>query len=245
MIRSEPFDARLIASRNLSPAVRELIFERQGGEPFLFAPGQWVNLLIPSPDGELKRAYSIAGAPALGSPRFAVAVTRVANGAGSRYLHDLPEGATLRAVGPQGLFTRAADDASPSLFVGTGTGVTPLLSMMEAAIAGSSRAPLWLLFGARREEDILYREELERWASGLSNVRYAVTLSQPHPGWSGLRGYVQAHVHALLAELRAEAAPLEPHVYICGLDRMVSVVRDLLRGELALPRKHVHAERYD
>ena len=245
MIRSEPFDARLVASRHLSPAVRELVFERQGGEPFLFAPGQWVNLLIPAPEGEIKRAYSIAGAPLPGSPRFAVAVTRVADGAGSRYLHELPAGATLRAVGPQGLFTRPAEDESPSLFVGTGTGVTPLRSMMEAAIAASSKAPLWLLFGARREEDILYREEFERWAMGLPNLRYEVTLSQPGPSWTGRRGYVQAHVPALLEELRAEIAPLEPHAYICGLERMVSVVRDLLRGELALPRKHVRTERYD
>jgi CDP-4-dehydro-6-deoxyglucose reductase, E3 len=46
-------------------------------------------------------------------------------------------------------------------------------------------------------------------------------------------------------ELRALGGGAEPHAYICGLDRMVSAVKDLLSNELALPRKHVHTERYD
>ncbi len=77
------------------------------------------------------------------------------------------------------------------------------------------------------------------------NVRYAITLSQGGPTWTGRRGYVQTHVPEFINALREEAAPIEPHAYVCGLDRMVSAVRDLLRGELALPRKHVHTERYD
>jgi hypothetical protein len=36
-----------------------------------------------------------------------------------------------------------------------------------------------------------------------------------------------------------------PHAYVCGLDRMVGSVRDLLRKELGLPRQQVHSERYD
>jgi ferredoxin-NADP reductase len=48
----------------------------------------------------------------------------------------------------------------------------------------------------------------------------------------------------MLAALTAEAgAP--PHVYICGLDRMVSTVKDLCRKELGVDRKRVHIERYD
>jgi NADPH-dependent ferric siderophore reductase len=49
----------------------------------------------------------------------------------------------------------------------------------------------------------------------------------------------------MLGALRAASGGVEPHAYICGLERMVSAVKDLLRGELGLPRKHVHTERYD
>jgi ferredoxin-NADP reductase len=245
MFRSEPFDATLVGARMLTPFVRELVLERAGGEAFGYLPGQWVNLVLPLPSGEVKRAYSVASAPAAGSPRFELAVTKVSGGAGSEYLHDLALGATLRAIGPQGLFTRTPAEDSPALFVATGTGVTPLRAMLQASIAASPKAPLWLLFGARVEADVLYRDEFEGWARELPGFRYEITLSQPGPAWSGRKGYVQLHVPELLAALREGAAPSAPHLYVCGLERMVTAVRDLARGELGVDRKHVHTERYD
>lgn len=244
MSSPESFDARLVTSRYLSPSVRELVFEREGGVPLDFLPGQWVNLMLPLPEGETKRSYSISSAPD-GSPRFEIAVTRVLGGKGSELLHSLPDGSVLRAVGPHGLFTRTPAEISPALFVATGTGLAPLRSMLHAALRAGSRPPLWLLFGARYEDDILYKAELEAITRENPSMRYEVTLSQPSASWAGRRGYVQAHVPELLRELRASAAPEEPHIYICGLDRMVSAVRDLARKELGVDRKHVHQERYD
>lgn len=245
MVPSQPFDARLVATRRLTPSVRELVFERADAMPFAFAPGQWVNLVLPLPTGDIKRAYSIASAPVAGSPRFELAVTQVEGGPGSQYLHRMREGEALRAIGPQGLFTRGAEAALPSLFIATGTGVTPFRSMIQAALREAHGAPLWLLFGARYEEDILYQEELARWALQHPNLRYEITLSRATSEWTGRRGYVQHHASELVRGLRALGGGAEPHAYICGLDRMVSAVKDLLRNDLALPRKHVHTERYD
>ena len=239
------FDVRLDRAFLIAPAVRHLVLSRSDGEPFEFAPGQWVNLILPRPDGEeIKRSYSIASRPA-GSPSFELAVTRVIGGPGSEVLHTLQEGASLRAIGPHGLFTREAEDPAPSLFVATGTGVAPFRSMIDAALAAGSKAPLWLLFGCRHEEDILYRDEFETMARELPNVRYEVTLSRPGTGWTGRSGYVQAHVPEMLAALAAATTGAAPHVYACGLDRMVSSVKDLCRTQLGVDRKRMHVERYD
>jgi CDP-4-dehydro-6-deoxyglucose reductase, E3 len=250
--KPEAFDVRLVAARKLTPFVRELVFERADGSPLLYDPGQWVNLVLPLPEGEVKRAYSIASAPD-GSGRFELAVTLVEGGPGSAFLHALPEGTELRAIGPHGLFTRSGDEMTPSLFVATGTGVTPLRAMMQAALASGGAAPLWLLFGARYEEDILYRSEFTALAARAPHVRYMVTLSRAQEdasasagqGWTGARGYVQAHVPSLYRELAAMSGAALPHIYVCGLERMVKAVRDLARGELGVDRKHVHTERYD
>ncbi len=198
---------------------------------------------MPLDSGEIRRAYSIASAPT-STPRFDLAVTRVDGGPGSGYLCELTEGAKVLAIGPQGFFTRAAADATPALFVATGTGVTPLRSMLQAAATAGSNTPLWMVFGVRTEEALLYRAELEHLAATRENVRVEFTLSRPGAGWKGRTGYVQGHVAELLAEL-AKGARDEPHVYICGLERMVSAVRDLVRKDLGLPRQRVHSERYD
>ncbi len=240
----ESFDLRLVSASALTPSVRSLRFERVGGDPIRFAPGQWVNLFLPLPGGEsaepLKRSYSIASAPD-GSGAIELAITRVEGGAASTFLHALPIGGEIRAGGPHGMFVRAAEDAAPALFVATGTGLAPIRSMVVAALAAGSRAPMRVLLGVRREEDILWRAEMARWSEQNPAVRVDVTLSRPEEGWSGRRGWVQEHVPQLFAELDAASA----HLWICGLERMVKSVREIGRGPLAIDRKRVHQEKYD
>ena len=233
------FDVRLARGRMLAPNVRELAFERPSGEPFEFQAGQWVSLVLPLPEGEARRAYSIASAPD-GTPRFDIAVTKVEGGPGSTYLHTLPEGAQLRVIGPQGFFTRTP--GAPALFVGTGTGVTPLRSMLRHALANGDTSPLTLIFGVRTPADRLYVDEFDALSAQHSNLRVLYTLSRGDDAWTGLRGYVQTHVEA---EWRALEASGAPHLYVCGLERMVSAVRDLVRKGLGVDRKQVHSERYD
>lgn len=241
------FDARLVSSRALSPSVRELAFERVDRHPMAFAPGQWLNAMIPLPEREeepvLKRSYSIASSPD-GSPRFEIAVTRVQGGPASTWLHGVGPGVVLPFVGPQGFFTRAPDDAAPALMIATGTGVTPIRSMVRAAVAAGSRAPLWILLGVRHEDDVLYGEELASIAREHSNVRFVASLSQPRGEWGGRRGYVQTHVTELWRGLSL-LGPAAPHAWICGLERMVGSVREILRKDMAIPRQQVHSERYD
>jgi CDP-4-dehydro-6-deoxyglucose reductase, E3 len=74
------------------------------------------------------------------------------------------------------------------------------------------------------------------------NLHVEYTLSRGGEAWSGRTGYVQTHVKELW-DLLAVSGP--PHAYICGLERMVSAVRSLLREELQVPRQQVHSERYD
>lgn len=243
MKKAETFDVRIVSAELIAPAVRQIVFERVGSGIVDFDPGQWVNLVLPLPDGEIRRAYSIASAPD-DSNRFEVAVTRVETGAGSKYLHDLPVGSVLSAIGPHGLFTRLPDDPHPALFIGTGTGVTPLRSMLQAALQSETNVPLCLLLGVRHEEDILYRAEMEVLEKEHPNLRFFVTLSRPGQTWTGRSGYVQNHVPELLREIEAKSAQAA-HVWVCGLERMVKTVRELCRGELGVDRKRVHTERYD
>ncbi len=244
-IRKGPptFSVRLAAARKLAPAVRLLAFERVDGGPMVFEPGQWINLVLPLPEGDTRRAYSIASAPD-GAGRFEVAVTRVEGGPGSSFLHDLDVGRELVAVGPQGFFTRPPLATHPSLFVGTGTGVTPLRSMIHAALAAGSATPMRLLFGTRTPEDVLFADELASLAARHPNFRAECTLSRAPESWTGRRGYVQEHVKELWQELAAGAT--EPvHVYVCGLQRMVGAVRDLVKADLGATRREIHSERYD
>jgi ferredoxin-NADP reductase len=229
--------AQLVAARMLSPSVRSLRLAPSDG-PLPFEAGQWLDLYVPTALGEQKRAYSIASGP--GEASLELAVTRVEQGAASNVLHELELGSELAISGPFGLFTRdPALRLPPALFVATGTGLSPLRSMLHDWQREAVRARITLLFGVRSEADVLWRDELEDWSRRYPELRLEYTLSRPEPGWRGRRGYVQAHVAELAQALG------EPHVFICGLNRMVSEVRALCKSELGFDRKRIHSERYD
>lgn len=223
----------MLATRALSPSVQSLSLELP--PEFVFRAGQWLHLHVETAQGTQKRAYSIASGP--GVRPVELAVTRVAEGVVSPLLCAIEPGAAVRVDGPHGFFTRDVP-AEPALFVGTGTGLSPLRSMLSELLADPEHPPVTLLFGVRTEADILWREELERWTRD-PNFRLEVTLSRPSAGWHGRTGYVQSHVAELARALG------EPHVFICGLSPMVGAVRALCKQELGYDRKRIHSERYD
>jgi len=225
----------------LSPGVRELRFRTTDGGPFDFVAGQWVDVHASVEGSSAKRAYSIASAP--GNPSrdaIELAVTRVDGGAMSNVLHAMPVGTVVEVAGPHGFFTREAKHANaPAVFVGTGTGLAPLRSMLQQEVLVSGGPPLVLLFGCRTPDDILWHDELHAWTAACPRLRVEVTLSRAEPAWAGRRGYVQAHLSDVVRGLQ------HPQVYVCGLSRMVQDVRRVLKDELGFTRQQIQSERYD
>jgi CDP-4-dehydro-6-deoxyglucose reductase len=240
---AESFDVLLVATRALTSRVHSFTWERADGQPFRHEAGQWISLTLPVSDEKgqpLRRAYSIASAPDASS-RFELAITRVDDGPGSSFLHDAQLGTRLAAKGPQGTFTRPV--SAPALFVATGSGVAPFRSMVHAAVRAGWRDPLWVLLGVRTLDDALYADELRALADAHPFVRFELCLSRPGLDWPGRTGYVQQHVAELWSQLAAQAPP--PHAWLCGLGRMLTQVREVLRGTLGVERKWVHSESYD
>ncbi len=239
----ETFEATLVSARLLTERVRELVFERVDGKPFLFASGQWVSLVLPLSDDKgrpLRRSYSIASVPN-SSSRFELVVTRVKDGAASPWLHELQVGARLEVKGPQGGFA-FQPVPFPSLFVATGTGIAPFRGMLHDALAAGHTQPLWVLFGVRSLADALYREEFEGLAKSHPNVRLLLSLSRAPSEWAGWRGYVQTHSLVLWKDLALQGTP---HAYICGVKKMLTEVRTVLKTEGQAERQQLHLESYD
>jgi ferredoxin-NADP reductase len=45
--------------------------------------------------------------------------------------------------------------------------------------------------------------------------------------------------------LLSSSNQVKPHVYVCGLERMITAVRQLVRKDMGIARERVHSERYD
>jgi len=243
-------------------------FVVEGLESFPYAPGQFVSAVAPDENGKQQtRAYSICSA-AKGN-RFELCVNRVENGFFSNHLADLPDlpvGAAIQIHGPHGHFV-LQEPITDSILIATGTGVAPMraytqwLFPEDGDIDRSNGKEIWLVYGTRHETDIYYQEEFEALARRKPNFHYLPTLSRALDSWTGLRGHVQVHIAKIVEERAARLgqplpqAPVDAatpaadlrfdiYAYICGLNFMVSGVRDLLGG-FGWHKKQIVFERYD
>jgi NAD(P)H-flavin reductase len=143
--------------------------------------------------------------------------------------------------GPHGSFVVSPPVEQDLVFVATGTGIAPIRGMLTEIFnaPGKLSHDVWLIFGVRHPETILYRQEFESWAAQNPRFHFLVTLSRPPADWQGKTGYVQEHLRKIFAGRKDFKA------YICGLKAMVDEVRFILKEEFGLDRKQIRFEKYD
>ncbi len=216
----------------LSRDIMELRFERPEG--FSFFAGQFVQFQVPALGGEVLRPYSVSSTPADNYLEFCLKV--LPDGKASQYFVQLGIGERAYISDAKGVFICHSEHQSSKMFIATGAGLAPIISMIEDRL---SRSPdkLKLLFGVRTSEDIFWTDRLNELMGNYKNLNYQLTLSQPTDDWQGFRGRVSEH----LVSLFPAAYNLLPEFYICGSAPMVKDVRALLLKQ-KMNTKSIHWE---
>ncbi len=202
---------------------------------FEFRPGQWIMLFGTADGKPLSRPYSIASPPSQ-KGRIDICLKRIENGPISNFIFGLKEGDQVKIKGPYGVFTLRETD-NGIIFVATGTGLAPFLSMIPHLLESGFTKGVWMVFGCRYEEDIIYQDYFENLEKKYLNFRYFLTLSRPGDGWQGRKGYVQ---EILKSEVKD---PKTKDIYICGIPRMVEEVQQLCH-DMGFDREKIHIEKY-
>lgn len=208
-------------------------------DSFRFAPGQYLTLRALADGHELRRSYSICAAP--GEP-LRVGVRHVPGGAFSGWLRDgLKAGDTIDAMEPQGRFGAAlATQPRHVLAVAGGSGITPILSILKAALCGGQRTRCTLLYGNRNAASTMFKEELEDLKNRFM-ARFAL-----HPVFS--REAVDSPLHSgrldagRIAAFMRIVGPVD-QAFVCGPHALNDDVEAALLAA-GLAREQVHVERF-
>ena len=193
-----------------------------------FRPGQYVSLGVTVDGALIQRPYSVVALHGH-SDRLELFIRGVPDGALSSRLWALPMGARVRVGQPKGLFVLDENDHRPRLFIGTGTGLAPLLAMLEALMERGDDTTSVLVHGVSYRDELAYGYRIASWmATGLPLV-YRPTLSRPedprNEGWRGFSGRADAAVSRLLEEM-----PMlrDGVAYMCGNGSMVEACSRIL-----------------
>jgi ferredoxin--NADP+ reductase len=217
------------------------------GEPAPFEPGQYMTIGVFADDKLWQRPYSVASAPSVaGTEGYEMYVRLVPVIRFTTLLWRLQEGARLRLIGPKGKFMLEPDDARTHLYVSTGTGLAPFVSMVRETLRQGKPRKTVVLHGVSYVSDLGYRDELEgHERDGTYPLRYVPTVSRPmdprNEGWAGRTGRVEQVVADVCRDLGLRGD--RTVVYICGNpDMILNVERALM--DRGFPEFHVKKELY-
>ena len=202
--------------------------------------GQHVDVRLTAQDrSQAQRSYSIASAPEDGY--LVLTIERVPDGDVSSYLASgLRAGDQLELRGPIGGYFVWDDCArEPVLLVAGGAGIVPFRSMLRHRQAAAGEVAVRLLYSARSLQEVIYRDELMRFAAyDEVDIRLALTREWPQT-WHGHRGRVDS---GLLSEVCWPAGD-RSRIFICGPTPFVDTAASTLAA-LGLPSGQIKTERF-
>ena len=217
------------------------------GDPTPFEPGQYMTIGV-MVDGKLvQRPYSVASPPSrAGDDGYEFYVRLVQGGTFTPILWQLPVGHGMRMIGPKGKFMLRPDDDRTHVFISSGTGNAPFISMMRQLLIDRRPRPAIMLNGVSHAHELGYRDLLEGWqASGEYPVTFVPTVSRPNDplnaSWMGRPGRVETILGPVLDEMGL--SPANSIAYICGNPDMIVSAEETLLGR-GYPEDQVHKELY-
>ena len=183
------------------------------------------------------RSYSIADRSHGNTIELCVVLKE--DGAATPLLFNQKIGDKLKVSNPQGRFV--LPDTCPNTisygFICTGTGVAPFRAMIKDLLLEKHiTSPIYLFFGCRIQDDILYRHEFEQLSAQFPNFHYIPVLSREP--WDGAMGYVHSHYNKVFSS-KPDAL-----IYLCGWTEMIKQTRDQLKS-YGYSRNEIKVEFYD
>lgn len=236
--------AKVIKIENETTSTRRFWLQVPELESFGYKPGQFVTLDLPIHEKTNKRwrSYSIASWPD-GTNVFELVIVFMEDGAGTSYLFDKIEvGSEITFRGPVGVFTLPEVLDTDYYLICTGTGIAPFRSMLHhIALHNLPHKNVYLIFGTRTKENLLYYEELKNLTANNSGLYYIPVLSREN--WEGEKGYVHKVYKDLIAAKKQGDALPPAHFYLCGWKNMIDEAKKTIT-ELGYDRKAIHQELY-
>jgi len=236
----EKFDPMLVQA--YTPArVEQVIQETADTRTFLLKPaarwqgfqaGQHVNICVDVGGVRRTRTFSLSGSPRLWAQQGLVTLTikRLPGGLVTNWLHDnLSLGAVIGLGEAFGDFL-LPEPPQPVLFIAGGSGITPVLSQLEAMAAQDFLAPVTLLYFVRTQQDVIAAERLKALANRYSGLTLNVIATHENDKPQYLNSQDLAGVRDLKAR----------QVFLCGPKGLMDLANELLHQH-GVHEKDIHS----
>lgn len=227
-----PAAARMVRVTEIRPETDDavtLLLESEDGKPIPFRAGQYLTHCFDVGGESLRRAFSISSAE---GQRLACTIKALPDGRVSQHvLKTLKAGDRYPVLGPSGDFVLPQQADAPLLFLAGGSGITPVMSLIETALAQNPQRAIRLAYVNRGPAQAIFGERLEQMAARHPNFHLTLLWTGRNP-----RPDAAALVRALQPEPQALA-------YLCGPKGLMDSGAFALRAA-GFPPDRVRRERF-
>ncbi|MDG2968008.1 2Fe-2S iron-sulfur cluster binding domain-containing protein [Pseudomonas extremaustralis] len=216
--------------------VMRVTLELAEGEWMEFRPGQFMQIVVPGLG--VLRSYSPSSTQQ-NLPKMEFLIRLIPGGAMSEYLETLAESDQILSLsGPYGaFFLRDEHKRAPHIFVAGGTGLAPILSMIDALRQGGGRKPPMLLtFGCAVPEALFSLEDIELRQQWLPSFETRICVDR-----EATDGLHQGSPVSALRE--GDVSHPDTVAYLCGPQPMIDAATQRLI-ELGMKSQNIFAEQF-
>jgi CDP-4-dehydro-6-deoxyglucose reductase/ferredoxin-NAD(P)+ reductase (naphthalene dioxygenase ferredoxin-specific) len=165
---------KVVGLDDVTHDIKRVRLSIESGGPFDFSAGQFASVTF---DGCAPRDYSMANVP--GDRVLEFHVRRSQGGTVSAYVAEgLKLGDPVRVEGPFGASYLRETHRGPIIAVAGGSGMAPIKSIVEHAIAKALPQHIYLYFGVRTERDLYLDDHFKALAAQHPNLHFVPVLSE-------------------------------------------------------------------
>eukprot|EP00062_Callorhinchus_milii_P022192 gi/632979712/ref/XP_007906622.1/ PREDICTED: cytochrome b5 reductase 4 [Callorhinchus milii] len=215
---------KLLSKTDVTHDTRLLCFQLPLGCHLTVPIGQHIYLKNSIHDTEVVRPYTAALPSLYPEPEdnshfltnIYLMIKIYPHGVFTPFIDSLQIGDSVSVSNPEGSFRCSQMKGKAELLLlAAGTGFTPMINVIRFALKESCcLRKIRLIFFNKKEEDILWRDQLDQLSSKDNRFEVDYILSDPHPEWTGKRGRIEmSHCSELRSKCTEESKTL---VCVCG-----------------------------
>ena len=215
-------------------------------ETFAFEPGQFLTLRATIQGQDVRRSYSICSTRSRLRERgeLQVGIRPVEGGVFSNWAaQQLKAGESLRVMPPEGRFVVQRPRAIHRVGFASGSGITPILSIMASTLEEQAGTKFTLVYGNRRMSSVMFNEALQdlkdRFPDRLTLIHI---LSRQAQEVDLLQGRIDRDKVRAIVDTLLPVGSMD-EVFICGPEAMIEATENTLL-EAGLSAQRIRTERF-
>ena len=208
-------------------------------EEFNFIAGQYVTLQTEIDEALTRRSYSLCSTPK--SSDIRVSVKQVEDGTFSTYANTkLKAGDVLEIKAPEGDFQLKPEANKNYIAFAAGSGITPILSMIQSVLEDEPSATFTLVYGNKTAAETMFYGDLNALKEKYTSQFKLHYIFSQEDVKNQLRGRIDKSVTNYFVKNMYKETTFNA-AYLCGPEAMIHEVSDTLKGN-NFTEENIHFE---